>query len=218
MPPINFALAIVLTLAVQNHAAAAESSEELVERPARTSSRDIKIPRALVHQLETEYHAFLTKNEVSGKDNIKRKLLNMSVELTQKHPLALHENARVVTPLGGGVVDLAEFVTPIRGAFSMKINAKKEDGTDTSGLRVFFVSKGKTRILDGDEFGAGCDKYMEITSFYNRKSHGFDLYTAGQRYLSVVGGTFVAVVFEKEALQVGSLTFMDSRYPELLCE
>ncbi|MGZ3723730.1 MAG: hypothetical protein ACXVA9_12395, partial [Bdellovibrionales bacterium] len=122
--------------------------------------------------------------------------------------------------LGGGVVDLSEFVTPLRGGFSLKVVAKKEDGSEPSGLRVFFVSKAKVHRLDGDDYGAGCDKFMEITSYYHRKNggRGFDLYTAGQRYLSVVGGTFVAVVFEKEALHVGSLTFLDSRYPELMCE
>ena len=72
--------------------------------------------------------------------------------------------------------------------------------------------------IDGDEFGAGCNKYMDITSFYHRKARGFDLYTAGQRYVSVMAGTFVAVVFEKEALYVGSLTFTDSRYPDVMCE
>src|SRR6185437_1895010 len=89
---------------------AVHAEEEMVERPARASSRDVKIPHALVHQLETEYRAFLTKNEVSPKSNINRKFLNLSAELTQKHPVALHENTRIVTPLGGGVVDLAEFV------------------------------------------------------------------------------------------------------------
>jgi hypothetical protein len=196
------------------------ASEEMAERAARGSSRDVKVPRALVHQLESEYRTFLTKNEVSTKTNINRKLLNLTVELTQKHPVALHENTRVLTPLGGGVVDLADFVTPLKGGFSLKILAKKEDGSDPSGLRMFFVSKAKTRRLDGDDFGAGCNKFMEITSYYHRKGggRGFDLYTAGQRYLSVVGGTFVAVEFEKDAMQVGSLTFLDSRYPEVTCE
>jgi hypothetical protein len=63
---------------------------------------------------------------------------------------------------------------------------------------------------------------MEITSYYRKKNlgkgHGFDLYTADQRYVSVMGGTFVAVAFDKEALSVASLTFQDSRFPDLMCE
>jgi hypothetical protein len=218
MRPISKAALLILVWTGQS--LIAEEPLTLVDRPARNSSRDTKIPQSLVKKLESDYHAFLVKNEVSQKENIKRKLLNISAELTQKKPSALHENARIVTPLGGGVVDLSEFVTPVRGAFSMKILAHKEDGSDPGNLRVFYVSKAKTRVIDGDEYGAGCGKYMEITSYYNKRNsrRGFDLYTAAQRYLSVVGGTFVIVDFEKDALHVGSLTFMDSRYPDLLCE
>jgi hypothetical protein len=61
---------------------------------------------------------------------------------------------------------------------------------------------------------------MEITSYFNKTASrlGFSLYSADQRYLSVVGGTFVAVQFEKEALSVATLTLTDSRYPHLLCD
>lgn len=203
--------------------AGASNEVKLTDRPARTSSRDIKLPRALVKHLENDYRAFLIKNEVSPKAEIQRQLLNLSIELTQKTKSALHENTRVITPLGGGVIDLSEFVTPLRGAFFMKIVARKEKDVETEpqNLRVFFVNKGKPRILDGEEYGAGCNKYMEITSIYNKKNaggKGFELYTADQRYLSVIGGTVVAVVFEKESLSVGTITFTDSRYPDLLCE
>lgn len=215
---VLLALAVCVSLAVR-----AEEEEAFVEHAARTSGRDIKIPRALTKKIEEEYREFLKKNEVAQKDNIQRGLLSMSVELWQRHPVALHENTRVVTPVGGGVVDFSELVTPLRGAFSLKILAHKDDQTEApAGLRVFFVSKGKRRRLDGEEYGAGCGKFMEITKYFNKKSgaksHGFDLYTAGQRYLSVVGGTFVVFAFEKEALSVGTLSFYDSRYPEVLCD
>ncbi len=221
-PAIKRVLAIWATGIAVTAMAAAET--KLIDRPARTSSRDIKIPRALVRHIEEDYRAFLVKNEVSPKVTIQRQLLNLSVELTQKSAVALHDNTRIVTPLGGGVIDLSEFITPLRGAFWLKIVARKEKDADAEpqGLRVFYVSKGKTRILDGEEYGAGCNRYMEITSFYNKKSagggKGFELYTANQRYLSVIGGTIVAIAFEKETLSVGTLTFTDSRYPDLLCD
>jgi hypothetical protein len=199
---------------------AAELAAALFAAAGAFAAPDVKIPRALVHQIETDYRAFLTKNEIPRKENIRRKPLNMSVELAETRPAAPHENARVVTPSGGDVIDLGELVTPLRGAFSLKLLARNENGSEPLGLRVFFVSRAKTRILDGEEYGAGCDKYMEITSYYQKRAagHGFELYTADQRYLSVVGGTFVAVAFEKQALDIGSVTFTDSRYPNLLCE
>lgn len=213
---------LLLTTALVSNFAWATSSNEatnLAERPARTSSRDIKVPRALVQMIDREYRAFLTENEISVKENIKRKLLSVSVELTQKRTQALHENVRVVAPLGGGVVDLADFVTPLRGAFALKIVAKQEDGTGPVGLRVFFVPKTKSRMLDGESYGSDCDKIFEITNyFHKRAARGFELYTADQRYLSVAGGTFVVFSFTKEALMVGTLNFTDSRYPDLFCE
>jgi hypothetical protein len=193
---------------------------QLTERPAKQSSRDVKIPRALVSRLEREYRDYLTQQQVVLKDGIKRKLINVSAEMTQKRPVALHENVRVVTPLGGGVIDLAEFVTPLRGGFQLKLKAKGDDGHEMSNLRVFFVSQAKPRILAGEEFGAGCGKFMEITTFYNDKmsGSGFELFSSDRRYASVLGGTFVLVNFEKESLGVASVSFTDSRYPELFCE
>lgn len=196
--------------------------EKMSEHSARTSSRDVKIPSALVAKIESEYKAFLltSKEGSPKKEAIKRSLININAELTQKSPGALHENTRVNMPTGGGVVDLSELVTPVRGAFRLKLNATKEDGSPLATSRVFFVSRSKRRILGGEEYGAGCNQFMEITSAFHKKwqTGGLDLYTADQRYLSVLGGTFIFTDFDKEALYVGSVTFTDSRHPDLMCE
>lgn len=192
----------------------------LEAKSAKQSSRDVKLPRGLVARIEKEYRDFLVHQQVSLEKGIKRKLLNVSVELTEKRHAALHENVRVNTPLGGGVVDLADLVTPVRGAFAVKIKAGLDKSDEAIPVKAFFVSRTKTRVLAGEQYGAGCDKFMEISDFFSRKmsQNGFDLYTADQRYVSVLGGTFVLVSFDKEALMVGSVTFQDSRFPELACE
>lgn len=192
----------------------------LEQRSAKQSSRDVKIPRSLVARLEKEYREYLTHNQFPAQESLKRRLLDVSVELRQKREVALHENVRINTPIGGGIVDLADFVTPLRGAFQMKIRPRVEGSDHVEGLRVFYISQAKKRSLDGEDFGAGCGKLMELTSFFGKKmgGHGFDLYTADQRYLSVVGGTFVLAAFAKEALQVASVTFTDSRFPDKMCE
>lgn len=195
-------------------------ANELVDHPARLSSRDVKIPKPLVKKIEEDYRAFLVKSEVPSNENLKRKLLNVTAEMTAKRGGALHENVRVTAPIGGGVVDLAEFVTPLRGGFQVKIMGTSETGTELPEMHMVYVSKGKTRKIGSEEVGAGCNKYMDITNYYFKQNQkgGFELYTADQRYLSVLAGTFVLYAFEKEALYVGSLTFMDSRYPHLVCE
>lgn len=192
----------------------------LTEKPARSSSRDIKVPRTLVQQLETEYRAYLLKNQGSDKAPIRRHLLNLACELTQTRPLALQEEVRVVAPVGGGVIDLSDFVTLQRGMFRMKLVVRLENDMEPEGLRIFFISDAKARVIEGEEFGSGCNKYMEITSYFNKGTtqKGFEVYTANQRYLSVLGGAFVAVSFTKEALWVGTLRVMDSRFPHLMCD
>jgi len=197
------------------------SSGDLVSRAAKQSSRDVQIPLSLVTLIEREYRAFLKASQRPDTEGLKRKLMDVSVELRQKRVAALHEDVRVNTPLGGGIIDLAEFVTPLRGAFQMRIKPHVSNNhASIADLRVFFVSQAKNRSIAGEEYGAGCGKFMEITSYFTQKmaGRGFDLYTADQRYISVLGGTFVMVSFDKEALKVASVSFQDSRFPELMCE
>lgn len=197
---------------------AAES--ELKEVPARQSSRDVKLPTALVARIERDYRAFLQEQKAGEIEAIKRTLLNVSVELTQEKTVALHESVRVLTPLGGGVIDLEDFVTPLRGEYHARIIATSEKGDPPANLRVFFISHAKARRIGGEDYGAGCNRFMEITSFFKKKmkSSGFELYTADQRDLAVLGGTFVLASFDKEALRVGGVTFTDSRYSGEMCE
>ncbi len=197
-----------------------EVDPSLALKSAKQSSRDVKIPRALVARLEKEYREYLLHNQFPAQESLKRKLINVSVELRQKRAAALHEETRINTPIGGGVIDLADFLTPLRGAFQMKIKARSERDEQIPGIRVFYISRAKARVIDGEDFGAGCGKLVEVTKFLDKKmaKAGLELYTAGQRYLSVIGGTFVLAAFTREALQVGSVSFIDSRYPEVMCE
>lgn len=206
------------TEASEHHSESVHS--DLPEAAAKQSSRDTRVPHALVGRIEKEYREFLKKNEVSEKTSVQRKLLNIKVELTQKKVAALQGDVRIVTPLGGGVIDLSEYVTPVKGAFQLRFDLSHDDGGEIGAVRAFYVSDAKVRNLDGERFGAGCGKFMEITSEFQRKMSktGWDLYTLDQRYLSAVGGTFLFFEFTKEALYVGSVKFEDSRYPEYLCE
>lgn len=199
----------------------AAEKADFVELGARMSSRDVKIPKSLVERIERGYRDFLKKAENgSGNEAINRGLINVLAEFTQERKAALRQNTRVVTPLGGGVVDLSEVVLPLRGSFNVKIKTSRGEGKPLENPHVYFVSRAKARSIDGETYGAGCDKFMDISPrfFKTRESHGFDLYTADQRYLSILGGTFIFVDYAKEALYVGGVTFTDSRYPNLMCD
>jgi hypothetical protein len=193
------------------------SEHELPIRSAKTSSRDVKVPEALVKKIEEEFHSYLKAQKIGEKGPIRRHMLNLSVQLTQERPIALHEAVQIDTPTGGGVIDLSDFLTPLRGSFRLKLIAKTDKDHVAENLRVVFISGAKHRVVDGQDFGAGCSKYMEVTSYLNKSSSGLTLYTADQRYLSVIGGTFVLFSFSPEGISVGSVTFGDSRFPEVLC-
>jgi hypothetical protein len=225
MRPTEILVAFLIPIALAScsciaHASTDDSDSQLEQRSAKQSSRDVKIPRALVTKLESEYRAYLVKNKLSVPDSIKRKLIDVSVELRQKRAAALVEEVRINTPMGGGVIDLADFVTPLRGAFQMHIKPRVDEKDGAFDLRVFFISQAKETVIDDEQFGVGCGKMIEVTAFFNdkMKGSGFELFTAGQRYLSVIGGVFVLVGFAEEMLQVGSVSFLDSRFPELFCE
>lgn len=194
--------------------------DDLVERAARTGARDVKIPKSLVKKIEDDYQAFLKQNKIDAKAAFKRQLLNVSVELTQEKAAALFESVRILTPIGGGVVDLNEFVSPVKGSFNLKIVTRDDNNSEPPDLRTYYVSRARQRSILNDAFGAGCGKYMEITRYFAKKNagDGIKLYTADRRYLSVLAGTFVQVAYSADGIAVGSVTFTDSRYPEVICE
>ena len=67
--------------------------------------------------------------------------------------------------------------------------------------------------------GMGCDQYADITSYFKKENskEGFRVNTTDGRHITVLGGTFVFVVAEPEALNIALVQFQDSRLPDLTC-
>ncbi len=197
-----------------------DSTSEYVKRVAKQSSRDVKVPTALVSEVEKGYREFRVNNKLNQEDRVERKFMDVQVRFRQRRPAALVDNILVRTPLGGGVIDLSDFVTEKRGSFEVQISAHLDQEHEAENMRVYFVSHTKARRIDGEEYGAGCAKVYEISSYFGKKmsSDGISVYTTEQRYVSVLGGTFVMVSYTPEAIHVGSVTFSDPRFPELTCE
>lgn len=196
------------------------SQTELVQLSARQSSRDVKVPRTLVALVEKEYRDYLTQNKLNVDQELLRQFIDIEVEFLQGRTPALNDSALVSTPLGGGVIDLAEMVQERPGSFHVKVRSKTSKGEKLSDVRVFFVNRARNRKMSDGSYGAICGEIYEISNHYNKhmSSDGWTLYSADQRYLSVLGGTFVLVSYTPESILVGSVTFMDSRYPQLMCE
>jgi hypothetical protein len=195
------------------------SELEWIRAFAKHSDKDNPIPTRLVKQLEEEYKRATTDPKMEHTKAMVRHLMLVTSEFTQRRSRALKGPVRVLTPPGGGTVDLSDFVTSLHGAFNLKIRVENDHHERQLLSKVYFVSQSKQTKIDGEKFGSGCGLYMDVTSFFQKSMDkgGFDLYTADQRYLFVLHGTFVFATYSPEALQLASLTFYDSRYKNWDC-
>lgn len=198
---------------------ASEQSLDWIQGFAKHTDKDNPIPRELAKKLEDDYKAATKDPKAEHEKPFVRHLLVVSTELTQSKPRALRAQAHILTPPGGGTVDLADYVTPLKGLFRLKITLENDHREVQFPSKVYFISQSKERKVDNETFGSGCGKYFDVTKFFNTSMtrNGFELYTADQRYVPVVRGTFVFVSYTPEALQLASVTFYDSRYTAWDC-
>jgi hypothetical protein len=187
---------------------------------AKQSDKDNPIPLELIKKIEEEYNKEMKDPKLEKDHPLNRHLMTVRAEMTQKEIKALSGPTRIIAPPGGGTIDLEDFITPLRGGFRLRLTTENEHHETQALNRVYFISHIKDRHIDGDTFGAGCDhKVYDITSKFTAAmaKGGFDLYTADQRYLSVLQGTFIFASYVPGALQLASLTFFDSRYHKWDC-
>ncbi|MEZ0391875.1 MAG: hypothetical protein ACAH59_06650 [Pseudobdellovibrionaceae bacterium] len=150
---------------------------------------------------------------VSGKDNIT--FAPLAVRLVEKTSGVLIEpEIEIRLPRGGGEIDLSKFVKDTKGTF--RVFFEIPELSDESKMQVFFISRARKRKLEGEVWGAGCNKYMDIKSFLlgEGKKKGIEVNTTRNRHLSVLGGTF----FFSLDKQVTQVTFTDSQQSQLFCE
>jgi len=198
---------------------ASTDAKEWVQGFARRGAKENPLPKELAKKIEEDYFKATNDPKMETKKPIVRQLLTVNTELTQEKLRALKGQTRIQTPPGGGTIDLADYVTPLKGAFRLKMMLEDEHHVAQNLSKVYFISESKKREIDHETYGAGCGKYMDVTSYFKKQmsSKGFDLYTAEQRYINVLRGTFILITYTPEALQLASVTFLDSRYPKWDC-
>ncbi|XGC80195.1 hypothetical protein ACES2L_12765 [Bdellovibrio bacteriovorus] len=143
----------------------------------------------------------------------------VSVFLVEKNDgIVKNEAVKIVLPKGGGTVDLAQFITDKQGSFYV--------GFEVPGLaeavtkKVIFVSGAKKRKLGDKVIGSGCNQFVDITDSFikNMKGEGLKVNTTQERYLTVLGGTFLFSAEIDKDIQVAAVTFKNSNYNHLFCE
>jgi hypothetical protein len=201
-------------------------TDRVVEAQVERANRDVQVPKVLVKELE-KWYLFEERRrdpQRAGTDlemlgALKRQLLNLQVMLLPKSGDALSHGLKFRMPTGGGTIDLAEHVPGRRGGFWVRMGIQKSP-PDFIGPRLFFLSGGRRRIVQGDEVGMGCAKWAELTSWHKgiNPREGIDVYSPDQRYVSVLAGTWLFAVVARGELHLGTISYTDSRYPHLLCE
>lgn len=143
----------------------------------------------------------------------------VTLVLTEKNPGILKQSpTRLTFPRGGGEIDLSRFLTGRPGSFYVKFIFDPHKAKDSS--KVFFVSQTRKRKIDGEVFGTGCKKFLEISHGLDKvsKGEGILVNTTRSRHVTVLGGSFVFASVQNRDIRLSQVTFKDSNHPEYFCE
>lgn len=194
------------------------------------TSKEFLIPRELRTHIEKQYLAFIRKEnpkvvlpdeEIMAR--IPREFLNAKIFFRASAPGVLRNHTQYALPRGGGEIDLKEIVTGTKGSFyfTYQLARTSEPDVHLKDVHVYFASEVKKRKIDGEEFGAGCNTFMEVTKQLQKANSegGLQLNATNQRYLPVIGGVFYFVDFNPERkMYLASVRIKDTRYPEYSCD
>jgi hypothetical protein len=136
--------------------------------------------------------------------------LKLTLFLIEKtEGLLNHRNFEISFGPGGGSIDLKDYLSAEKnGTFYLRV--RYDQDMDPKLTRVYFLSQTKSE----------CNKYFEITNFWNKsmKDEGLNLNTVKERHLALVAGTFFFASPFQGKLRLGHLNIKDSRHPDLLCK
>jgi hypothetical protein len=203
---------------------------EYVHGVVEKTSKEFLIPRDLRAHIEKQYLQFIRKEnpkivlpdeEITAR--IPREFLNVSIFLRASAPGVLRNHTEYKLPRGGGEIDLKDVVTGTKGSFFLTYQLARTSAPDVllKDVHVYFAGEVKKRKIDGQEFGSGCNTFMEVTEQMQaaNASGGLQLNATAQRYLPVIGGVFYFVDFNPERkMYLASVRIKDTRYPESSCQ
>lgn len=208
---LAFALLMMLTFGCTNNSVFEKAKYQ--ELKVSELSPDIKIPSEAWDLLEfkkSEHEEVVAKTPIFSE---------ISVSLVQKNDGIIKNGAvKIFLPKGGGTVDLSQFVEDQGGTFYVGFDFA--DFKDAIEKKVLFVSGARKRKIGGKIFGAGCNQYFDITdSFFKQMKHeGIKVNTTQDRYLSILGGTFLFAAKNSTDIRIAQVTFKNSKTPSLFCK
>lgn len=168
---------------------------------------DIKVPLKMWNFFDAQAEGFIFSE--------------VKVWLKEKNPKTLVKpSLRIDFPKGGGEVDLSNFVSSgekDNGSFFVGFDFPEFE--EATMKKVLFISRAKKRRLDGEIWGSGCNKVVDITNHFLKamEKDGIKVNSTRLRHLSVLGGTFILAATKDGQNFITQVTFKDSGNLDLFC-
>lgn len=208
-------------------------NKNYAERTSNSITGAVKVPKELWERLidpekplrgTIELSQVPTPNQGGGdsaiaKATIETDLKPLTVYMVEESRGVLGgRNSKIIFGPGGGDLDLRDFIAENRGAFRIIF----EFGADLDPAikkRVWYLSNAVKRKVGTDSVGAGCDTYMDISSFVAQSNlkDGILIAVSGDRYVSALAGTFFFSAKRGGRVQTSRLTLFDSSKRKLQC-
>jgi hypothetical protein len=188
------------------------------------AASDVELPVSLWDMIEAVYDPMALEKipqketRSSAKFEIPTEFIPIKLYLVEKNRGILNgTNYELVYGKGGGELDLQDFVSDRNGSFYVAMTVNLDLGEKP--LRVFYLSNAKQRKIGGEEVGAGCDTYIDLTRYFAKamKEKGILANTTRQQHISLLAGTYFFVASVGGRLYLSQLTIKDSRYRQLHC-
>lgn len=191
------------------------------------TDKDIRVPQSVIKKIEDLYLGHLhKKNPHEGRTNtqllleVTREYFRIAIKLYSSQQEVLKNNVQVEFARGGGVIDLADFVTEKRGRFNVQVDLGLKEDQSLEDFRAYFISGSRKRKVGDETMGAGCGQALEVTNFFKEKilTGRQVVYNADGRYASLLMGTFVVALMDDGVLKLSTISFTDSRFSHLACD
>ena len=120
-------------------------------------------------------------------------------------------------PIGGGKIDFPDVV---KGQGSFYASFPSDQFKQLPELdHLFYVSHAPKKLIDGEEFGLGCGKWVDLKGKFSslQKVDFLSLNTTHHRHLFVMAGNYVFVFRKLNQIYVTQLTITDSKNTNQLC-
>lgn len=175
-------------------------------------AKDFEIPKNFIQIIE---------NDVAVETKILSPVFNyapLAVLLTEKTSQTLKSaSLRYQFPKGGGRIDFSEV---IQGQGSFYLSFPSEQFHDLPTLEhLFYVSHAPKKNLQGEEFGLGCGKWVDLKNKFSdlQKADYLNLNTTQLRYLFVTAGHYIFIFRKLNQIYLAQLTLIDSKNETELC-